>query len=125
MTDEQNTGNKPKDPTKSNSSKKLSEMSEEELLIELAKKPVQYTGVDEEKLDARVPGTDFEGTVIEFDRTFQWIFTTPDHQILIEKVNSNPFTGEIHIKDKNLDPKTYPNNEQVINFVEGEMKGVK
>ena len=100
---------------------KIAGMSEDEALTKLMAQPVQYTNIDQDKLDSRKAGEDFEGTVIEFDRTFQWIFTNPETQVLIEISTTDPFTGKIHIKDKTLDPKTYPNHEQVINFKDGEI----
>ena len=115
------TNNKKEIQLKDAESQKIAGMSEEELLIELSKKPVVYTNIDEEKLANRKAGTDFTGTLIEFDRLFQWIFLGPDHQVLIEGANQEKFTGLIHIKDKTLDEKTYPNHEQIINFKDGEI----
>lgn len=100
---------------------KIEGLSEEELLIELSKNPVQFTNIDEDKLAARKAGEDFTGTLREFDRLFQWIFLGPDHQVLIEGANQEKFTGTIHIKDETLDEKTYPDHEQIINFKDGEM----
>tara|TARA_R100000234_G_C4949210_1_gene156593 strand:- start:246 stop:635 length:390 start_codon:yes stop_codon:yes gene_type:complete len=118
------TNNQGKIQIKDAENQKIAGMSEDELLIELSKNPVQYTNIDEDKLAARKAGEDFEGTLREFDRLFQWIFLGPDHQVLVEAANQEKFTGLIHIKDKTLDEKTYPNHEQIIKFKDGEITTV-
>ena len=98
---------------------------ESKLLKEAMANPVSTTKVDDDKLSAREIGTDFEGNLWEFQQLFRWIFTGPDQKVLIENADSSNFTGVIHIKDSVLDPKTYPNSEQVFHFEEGELKSTK
>ena len=99
-----------------------SKEKEEEDLQKLRSKPVTFTRVNEEKLNQREGGEDFTGNLSEFDMAFEWVWVDEETKVLADKKNNEPFTGLIHIKDDKLDPKTYPKQEQKVNFEEGKVK---
>jgi hypothetical protein len=94
-------------------------------------KKILYSNVDESKLSSRKLGEDFKGTMREFQLTFEWVWESPEEKRLHEKESPDfgssqgRFTGWIHIKDSNLSPTTYPNQQQKIQIEEGLIKLVK
>jgi hypothetical protein len=88
----------------------------------ITQKGVEYTSVDESKIEKHQSGSDFTGSLIEFDRLYEWKWIDDETKILIEKSSTEPFTGLIHIKDDGLNPDTYPNSQQKIKFAEGVIK---
>lgn len=86
---------------------------------ELGNQPkVDYNFVDSEKLENRESGSDFEGTLTEFNMLFKWV-PTESGKVLIDQSTDELFSGKIHIKDSRLDISTYPNGEQKFIFKEG------
>ena len=73
------------------------------------------------KADSFDPKKDFQGTLFEFDLTFEWVLSD-DKKILKTKSDNQNYTGLVHIQDSSLDEKTYPNQEQKIIFEDGEIK---
>ena len=83
---------------------------------------VEYTSLDQSKVDNYEKGDDFIGSLMEFDQLFEWEWEDDTTKILKEKSTGSPFSGLVHIKDPLLNPETYSNSEQKIKFENGIIK---